>query len=143
MGWNMSKYVRYSEPYESRAQARVRWRDVHMKIYVTKWLLFAVACLILLTAFAAWGWRVHMPIWGYPVLILIFLWLYFCGGLAWSRITGWRAYVSTVMYMEALEDGLCKDMSFTWEGRDRWYRENGSPWRLQPVADAMREHTGE
>ena len=125
----MQKMMKRSCP-PTREENRETWRKVHTKIYVTKWLLLAVAILILLTAIAAWGWSVRAPIWGYPVVVVSFLWLYFFGGLVWLRITGWRAYVSLILYMEALEDGVCKDTRFTWEGCRQWYRDNGSPWRL-------------
>lgn len=69
-------------------------------------------------------------------------WLMLAGELAWSRARRWRLYIATVMYFEAIEDGLCLDRSVTWEGRNRWYREHGSPWRLQAVPEAMRVHMG-
>lgn len=138
----MSKYIRYSTPFESRMQSRERWRRVYMKTYVTKWLPLSIVCAVLLTANALWGWWEREPVWWYSVAVVVFMWLYFAGGMVLSKIRGWRSYVSTVMYMEALEDGLCKDRPFTWEGCDRWYREHGSPWRLQAVPESMRVHEG-
>ncbi|WP_433696202.1 hypothetical protein [Paraburkholderia phenoliruptrix] len=109
-----------------------------MKVRVSKWLLLCIACALLLRAFASWGWWEQGPIWWYPVAVAVFAWLGLGGTLLLSRIRGWRSYVSTIMYMEAMEDGLCSDRPFTWEGRNRWYREHGSPWRLQPVPESMR-----
>ncbi|OXC76502.1 hypothetical protein BSU04_21035 [Caballeronia sordidicola] len=105
-----------------------------MKTHVTKWLLLSNACAVLLTLIALWGWWEREPIWWYPVTVVVFAWLYLAGAIALSKIRIWRSYVSTIMYMEALEDGLCKDRLFTWEGRARWYREHGSPWRLQALS---------
>ncbi|SDI24079.1 hypothetical protein [Paraburkholderia phenazinium] len=113
-----------------------------MKVHVSKWLLLIIACAVLLTAIAVWGWWDREPVWWYPVAVAVFAWLSFAGVMVLSTIRGWRSYVSTIMYMEALEDGLCKDRPFTWEGRDRWYKEHGSPWRLQPVPESMLMHQG-
>lgn len=136
----MSKYARYPAPFESRVQSRERWRKVYTKAHVSKWLMMSIGCVVLLTVLAWWEWqgtRLWLP-WAYAG----FAWLYLAGGLALSRVCRWRSYVSTIMYMEAIEDRLCKDRPFTWEGRDRWYREHGSPWRLQPVPESMRVHQG-
>jgi hypothetical protein len=138
----MPKYAGYSAPFESRVQSRERWRRVYMKVRVSKWLLLSIACAVLLTAIAVWGWWDREPVWWYPVAIAVFAWLSLAGVMVLSTIRGWRSYVSTVMYMEALEDGLCKDRPSTWEGCDRWYKEHGSPWRLQPVPESMLVHQG-
>jgi hypothetical protein len=138
----MPKYAGYSAPFESRVQSRERWRRVYMKVRVSKWLLLSIACAVLLSAIALCGWWDRAPAWEYPVTVAVCAWLYLAGAIALSGIRGWRSYVSTVMYMEALEDGLCKDRPFTWEGRGRWYREHGSPCWLQPVPESMRVHTG-
>lgn len=135
----MPKYVRYSAPYESRVQSRKRWREVYTKVHVSKWLLMSIGCAVLLTVMAWWVWQ-GVRFW-LPCAYAGFAWLYLAGAMALSRICRWRHYISTVMYMEALEDDVCKG-PFTWEARDRWYREHGSPWRLQPVAEALRVHTG-
>ena len=138
----MPKYAGYSAPFESRVQSRERWRRVYMKVHVSKWLLLIIACAVLLTAIAVWGWWDRAPIWWYPVAVAVFAWLCLAGVMVLSTIRGWRSYVSTIMYMEALEDGLCKDRPFTWEGCDRWYREHGSPLRLQPVPESMLVYLG-
>jgi hypothetical protein len=138
----MPKYIGYSAPVESRGQSRERWRKVYMKTYVTKWLLLSIACVIMLTVIALWGWWEREPIWWYPVAVAVFGWLYFAGVIALLRIRGWQSYVSTIMYMEAIEDGLCRDRPSTLGGCGRWYKEHGSPWRLQPVPKAMRVHQG-
>jgi hypothetical protein len=134
----MSNYIRYdAAPYESREQSRERWRKVYTKTRVGKWLLTSIGCAVLLTVMAWWVWegvRFWLP-WAYAG----FAWLYLAGGLTWSRIRRWRNYVSTMMYMEALEDGECQG-PFTWEARNRWYKAHGSPWRLQPVTESMRVH---
>ncbi|MGA7776575.1 MAG: hypothetical protein WCA85_02495 [Paraburkholderia sp.] len=80
-----------------------------MKTYVTKWLLLGIACVILLTVIALWGWWERAPAWGYPVAVAVSAWLYLAGATVLSRIRGWRSYVSTITYMEAIEDGLCRD----------------------------------
>lgn len=128
----MPKYIRYSDPVESRVQSRERWRKVYMRTYATKWLLLGIACAILLTLLA---WRVWqgVQIW-VPVAEAGFVWLYLAGGIVLSKIRGWRFYVSTIMYMEAIEDGLCKDRPFTWEGGDWWYR--GTRFALAAVTRA-------
>jgi len=133
-GSYMPKYLRHFAQLESRVESRERWRKVYMKTHVTKWLLLSNACAVLLTLIALWGWWEREPIWWYPVTVVVFAWLYLAAGIVLLRIRGWRSYVSTIMYMEALEDGLCKDRLFTWEGRARWYKEHGSPWRLQALS---------
>lgn len=138
----MPKYAGYSAPFESRVQSRERWRRVYMKVHVSKWLLLSIACAVLLSAIAVWGWWDRAPVWECPVTVAVCAWLSLAGVTALSKIRGWRSYVSTILYMEAIEDGLCKDRPFTWEGRDRWYREHGSPWWLQPVPESMRVHEG-
>jgi hypothetical protein len=142
-GEDMSEYSRYAAPFESRMQSRERWRRVYMEVRVSKWLLLSIACAVLLAAIALWGWWDRAPAWGYPVAVAVFAWLYLAGAIALSGVRGWRSYVSTIMYMEAIEGGLCKNRLFTWEGRGRWSREHGSPWRLQPVQESMRVHEGE
>jgi hypothetical protein len=138
----MLKYAGYSAPFESRVQSRERWRKVYMKFRVTKALLLSIACALLLAAIALWGWWDREPAWEYPVAVAVFAWLCLAGTLALSGIRGWRSYVSTILYMEAIEDGMCKDRPFTWEARARWYAEHGSPWRLEPVPESMRVHEG-
>jgi hypothetical protein len=113
-----------------------------MKTHGTKSLLLCIACAILFTAVALWGWWEREPGWWYPVTVAVFAWLYLAGVIALTKLRSWRSYVSTIMYMEALEDGLCRDRPFTWEGRDRWYRQHGSPWRLRAVPESMRVHQG-
>ncbi len=139
----MSKYIRYAAPFESRVQSRERWRRVYMEVRVSKWSLLSIGCAVLLAAIALWGWWDRAPAWEYPVTVAVFAWLYLAGAMALSGIRGWRSYVSTIMYMEAIEDGLCEDRPVTWEGRGRWYTEHGSPWRLQPVPQSMRMHQSE
>jgi hypothetical protein len=139
---HMPKYAGYSAPFESRVQSRDRWRRVYMRVHVSRWLLLVKVYAVLLTAIALWSWREREPVWWYPLAAAVFAWLYLAGAVALSGIRGWRSYVSTVMYMEAIEDGLCKERPFTWARRSRWYREHGSPWWLQPVPESMRTHQG-
>ena len=51
----MSKYIRYTAPFESRVQSRQRWRRVYMEVRVSKWLLLSIACAVLLAAIALGG----------------------------------------------------------------------------------------
>jgi hypothetical protein len=140
-GSDMPNYLRHIGQLESRERSRERWREVFTKTHVTKWLLLSIACAVLLTAIALWWWE-QEPMWWFPVAEAAFMWLYLAGAIALLKIRGWRSYVSTVMYMEALEDGLCNDRLFTWEECNRWYREHGSPWGLQALSECMRVHEG-
>jgi hypothetical protein len=136
----MPKHVGYSAPYESRVQSRERWRKVHMKVRITRWRLLAITCATLLAAIAGWGWWERKPVWEYPVTVACAAWLYVAGIAGVSRLRAWRSYVATVIYFEAIEDGHCPDRrdQITRKNRDRWYRERGSPWSLQPVPESMR-----
>jgi hypothetical protein len=98
----------------------------------------SIACAVLLAAIALWGWWDRAPAWGYPVAVAVYAWLYLAGAIALSVICSWRSYVLAIMYREAIEDGLCTNRPCTREERGRWYREHGSPWRLQPVQESMR-----
>lgn len=140
----MPKYVEYANAasFASRAQLRASWRTAYMRIHGGKWLLLNVAFAVLLSAAAVWGWRNRAPAWEYPMTLAVLAWLYLAGLIILLKIRGWRTYVSTVMYMEAIDDGLCKDRPVTGEGRARWYREQGSPWRLPPVRESLQVPRG-
>ncbi len=76
----MPKHMLYSAPFESRLETRERWRRVHMRPRVTKWLLMCIALAAAVTAFALWDWREQNPGWSLPATEAALCWLYLAVG---------------------------------------------------------------
>ncbi len=137
----MPKHVLYSAPFESRLETRERWRRLHMRPRneVAAYVHCACSPGDGPRPVGLAGAEPGLVVVGYRGSALLAL---YCGGDGVFRLRRWRRYVSMVMYMEAIEDGLCTDRSIRRERCDRWYREHGSPWRLQPMPDSKRVHKG-
>ncbi len=114
-----------------------RWRRqlvLHCKIYRNLILIQAAMLVLgihLATVAVVFGGELGSPVLRALLFVPLLVTL---GSATYDLYRAWRWGVAVHLYLQDLYDGVCPDYAIGTSSHScwRWYRKQGSPWRLRP-----------